>query len=153
MYGMNELMRNQTGVFYEKTFGTQSVDPKSPLIDKPFGMDTTMWIASCTKLLTAVSVMQCVEKGLLDLDADVSTILPEWKDAPLLKGFEEGTGKPIIESAKHKITLKRLLTHSTGLGYATFDPKLQQWAKHEGLVLTDDSSLVSNLLTSLRLFD
>ncbi len=132
-------------MFYEKTFGTQSVDPGSPLVDKPFTMDTTMWIASCTKLMTAISVMQCVEKGLLDLDADVSTILPEWKNAPLLKGFEEGTGKPIIEMAKNKITLKRLLTHSTGLSYIPFDPRLQQWAEHEGRILTDDSSLVSIL--------
>jgi CubicO group peptidase (beta-lactamase class C family) len=107
-----------------------------------------MWIASCTKLMTAISVMQCVEKGLLDLDADVSTILPEWKDARLLKGFEEGTGKPIIEKAKNKITLKRLLTHSTGLSYVSLDPRLKQWAEHEGLVLTGDSSIVSILLTS-----
>jgi len=111
-------------------------------------MGTTMWIASCTKLMTAISVMQCVEKGLLDLDADVSTILPEWKDVRLLKGFEKGTGKPIIEKAKNEITLKRLLTHSTGLSYAPLDPRLQQWAKHEGLVLTDDSSIVGILLTS-----
>jgi CubicO group peptidase (beta-lactamase class C family) len=135
-------------VFYEKTFGTQSVDPSSPLLEKPLSMDTTMWIASCTKLLTAVSVMQCVEKGLLDLDADVSTILTEWKDAPLLKGFEKETGTPIIEKAKNKITLKRLLTHSNGLNYAFFDPRLHRWAKHERLVLTDDSSLVSILFFS-----
>jgi CubicO group peptidase (beta-lactamase class C family) len=63
-------------------------------------MDTTMWTASCTKLMTAISMMQCIEKGLLDLDADVSIILPEWKDARLLKGFEEGTGKPIIKKAR-----------------------------------------------------
>ena len=107
-----------------------------------------MWIASCTKLMTAICVMQCVEKGLLDLDADVSTILPEWKEPPLLKGFEEGTGKPIIETANNKITLKRLLTHSTGLGYIPFDPRLQQWAKAEGRVPSDDSSLVSTPVTS-----
>lgn len=109
-----------------------------------------MWIASCTKLMTAICVMQCVEKGLLDLDADVSTILPEWKEAPLLEGFEEGTGKPIIGTAKSKITLKRLLTHSAGLGYIVIDPRLQQWAKVGGRVLTNDSSLVSILVTSSR---
>ena len=124
------------------------MDPNSPLVDKPFAMDTTMWIASCTKLMTAICVMQCVEKSLLDLDADISTILPEWKEAPLLEGFEEGAGKPIIGKAKNKITLKRLLTHSSGLGYIPFDPRLQKWAKAEGRVLSDDSSLVSVLGTS-----
>jgi CubicO group peptidase (beta-lactamase class C family) len=136
-------MRNTKGVFYQKAFGTQSVDPDSPLVNKPFTMDTTMWIASCTKLLTAISVLQCVEKGLLDLDADVTTILPEWKDAALLKGFEEGTGKPIIGKAKNKLTLRRFLTHTSGLSYIQLDPTVQKWAKYEGRKITDESSLVS----------
>lgn len=118
-------------MIYEKTFGTQSVDSDSPLFNKPMGMDTTMWIASCTKLMTAISVMQCVEKGLLDLDADVTTILPEWKEVKILKGFEEGSGKPILEAAKKRINLRMLMTHSSGLGYIPFDPMLQKWAKAE----------------------
>lgn len=91
-----------------------------------------MWIASCTKLVTAVSVMQCVEKGLLDLDADVSTILPEFKEPSILKGFNEKTGEPIYEKAKNKITLRLLMTHSSGLSYTFMHPKLQQLKQQQG---------------------
>jgi CubicO group peptidase (beta-lactamase class C family) len=86
------------------------VDPKSPLVDKPMAMDTAMRIELCTKLMTSISVLQCVKRGLLDFDAAVSTILAEWKDAILLKGFEDGTGKPVVKKAKNKMILRSLLT-------------------------------------------
>jgi CubicO group peptidase (beta-lactamase class C family) len=82
--------------------------------------------------MTAVSVMQCVEKGLLDLDADVSSILHEFKNPDILTGFEDGTGKPILVRATNKITLRLLLSHSSGLCLSMMDPRLIQWAKWEG---------------------
>ena len=33
--------------------------------------DTVMWAASCTRLMTTVAAMQCVEKGLFTLDEDI----------------------------------------------------------------------------------
>jgi len=125
------LAANKDGLIYSKAFGTQSVDPDSPLFKKPLAADTTMWIASCTKLMTAISVMQCVEKGLVTLDEDVSTILTEWKEPEILKGFEED-GKPILEKAKNKMTLRMLMNHSSGMGYEFLDPNLQQWVKYKG---------------------
>lgn len=68
-------------------------------------VDNTMWIASCTKLMTAISVMQCVEKGLVTLDEDITRVLHEYKDAKILTGFEEN-GEPILEKAKTTITLR-----------------------------------------------
>ena len=49
--------------------------------------------------------MQCVEKGLLDLDADISTILPEWKDPKILVGFSE-QNEPQFRPAKRPLTLR-----------------------------------------------
>jgi CubicO group peptidase (beta-lactamase class C family) len=49
--------------------------------------------------------MQCVEKGLLDLDADISTILPEWKDPKILTGFSE-KNEPQFRPAKRPLTLR-----------------------------------------------
>jgi CubicO group peptidase (beta-lactamase class C family) len=89
-----------------------------------------MWIASCTKLMTAISVLQCVEKGLLSLDDDISTVLSEWKNRGILLGFEEGTGKPILQETKGKITVRMLLTHQSGMGYTFTDPKLEQFVKY-----------------------
>jgi CubicO group peptidase (beta-lactamase class C family) len=72
-------------------------------------IDATMWLASCTKLPTTVAAMQCVEKGLLNLDEDVSTILPELKDKDILTGFEndpDGKEKPILVKNTKIITLR-----------------------------------------------
>lgn len=49
--------------------------------------------------------MQCVEKGLLDLDADISSILPEWKDPKILVGFDEND-VPQFRPAKRPLTLR-----------------------------------------------
>lgn len=69
-----------------------------------------MWIASCTKLMTTVAAMQCVERGLLSLDSDITDVLPEFKGIQILKGFDESTGKPILVDSKKTITL-RLAAH------------------------------------------
>ena len=70
--------------------------------------DATMWLASCTKFITTIAAMQCVEKGLLSLDGDVTGILPELKGREILKGFEDGTQKPILVPSTKKITLRSI---------------------------------------------
>ncbi|RFU25797.1 hypothetical protein B7463_g10540, partial [Scytalidium lignicola] len=127
---------NRDGIVYSNSFGTQSVDPGSPLVDTPLSLDTTMWIASCTKLVTAIAVMQCVEKGLLNLDDDISTVLNEWKEPQILVGFDDATGEPILEKAKERITLKMLLTHQSGMSYGFTNSALEkyiEWKKKMGM--------------------
>jgi CubicO group peptidase (beta-lactamase class C family) len=65
---------------------------------------------SMTKLITSVAAMQLVEKGLIGLDDDLSTIVPEMTEIPILSN-----GK--LTQAKNKITLRHLLTHTSGFGY------------------------------------
>ncbi|KIX04556.1 uncharacterized protein Z518_05426 [Rhinocladiella mackenziei CBS 650.93] len=113
-------------------FEAQGVTSVAPELAKPMAKDTTFWIASCTKLLTTVAVLQCVEKGQLTLDDDVSSILPEWKEPEILTGFDEKTGQPQMVKAKNKITLRHLLTHSSGMGYDFISPKLKQWRELRG---------------------
>jgi CubicO group peptidase (beta-lactamase class C family) len=70
---------------WTKSFGAVSIEEGAADMKD----DTLMWVASCTKLMTTVAVMQCVEKGLFTLDEDISRILPEWKSPDILTGFEE----------------------------------------------------------------
>lgn len=77
--------------------------------------------------MTTVAVMQCVEKGLLSLDVNVSDILPEWKSPDILSGFDPNTGEPQLKKATKKITLRHLLTHSSGMGYDFLSPLLKRW--------------------------
>ena len=68
-------------------------------------MDTIMWTASCTKLLTTIAALQCVEKGLVALDDDTAALLPELAEQKIVTGFEEG-GKPVLVERKNAITLR-----------------------------------------------
>lgn len=81
--------------------------------------------------MTAIAAMQCVERGLLNLDEDASGILTEFKNPNILVGFEDDTGKPIYDKASGFITLRMLLTHQSGLGYPFVQPKLGQFSKYE----------------------
>jgi CubicO group peptidase (beta-lactamase class C family) len=72
-------------------------------------LDATMWLASCTKLMGTIAAMQCVERGQLKLDDDISAILPELGELKILKGFEEGPDgkdKPILVKNTKAITLR-----------------------------------------------
>lgn len=63
-------------------------------------------MASCTKLMTSIAALQCVERGQIQLDDDVSTVLTELKDIQIITGFKEGTKEPTFVPAKNKITLR-----------------------------------------------
>ncbi|RDW62577.1 hypothetical protein BP5796_10879 [Coleophoma crateriformis] len=116
---------NRTGSLkYARCFGASSLEEE----DRPMKMESTMWMASCTKLLTSIAVMQCVEKGLLVLDEDVTTVLPEVKEIPILLGFDENKGgEPILKKREKVMTLRHLLTHSSGMAYNIFNPLLKRY--------------------------
>ncbi|KFY79147.1 hypothetical protein V499_01806 [Pseudogymnoascus sp. VKM F-103] len=113
------------GIIYSHSAGTQSEDPASPLFDKPLSPDNSIWIASATKLMTSISILQLFEKGLVDLDADVSSVLPEFANPDVFIKFND-EGEPTYEKAIKKITIRMLLTHQSGMGYNFFHPYIQQ---------------------------
>ncbi|KAF2115080.1 beta-lactamase/transpeptidase-like protein [Lophiotrema nucula] len=122
---------NRDGSFkYAKCFGKRSVREGGD--QSPLQFNTTMWIASCTKLMTSISAMQLVEQGKLSLDEPVYKIIPELKEFPILKGFDDD-GKPIEEPHTVPITLRLLLSHSSGLTYGAMHPLIQKWLEYKGL--------------------
>lgn len=70
-------------------------------------------IASMTKLLTSIAALQLVEQGLVGLDEDLSDLLPDMAEIPLLRDGE-------LIPATQPITLRHLLSHSSGFGYEGF---------------------------------
>ncbi|EME87206.1 uncharacterized protein MYCFIDRAFT_53845 [Pseudocercospora fijiensis CIRAD86] len=95
---------------------------------KPMDLDTVFWIASCTKLLATMACMQAVERGILKLDdhQQVYKLCPELEKVQVLK--EDGT----LEPKKNDITLRMLLTHTSGFGYEFFNPKLRDYGRPVG---------------------
>ncbi|KAF2474095.1 beta-lactamase/transpeptidase-like protein [Lindgomyces ingoldianus] len=132
---------NRDGSFkYAKTFGKRSIQPGGD--QSPLQLNSVMWIASCTKLMTSICAMQLVERGLLSLDGPIYDIIPELRDQPVLTGFDD-TGKPIEVPHKNPISLKLLLTHSSGLTYDSMHPLAAGWLKYHNLVPATDSKLLT----------
>jgi CubicO group peptidase (beta-lactamase class C family) len=69
-------------------------------------LDATFILVSCTKLMTSIAALQCVERGQIGLNDDVSDILAELREAQILTGFDEGTEKPILKNACETSTLR-----------------------------------------------
>ena len=103
----SESTKHLLGSFkYAASFGVRSLSDSQPA--EPLREDAVLRIASCTKLITAVAVMQCVENGKLNLDEDVSKMLHELKDIDILTGFSQ-EGAPQFKKANQKITLRHAL--------------------------------------------
>ncbi|KAK1140310.1 hypothetical protein N8T08_010513 [Aspergillus melleus] len=109
---------------YTNAIGNASLQPGS---ERPFELDATLTIASCSKVITTIAALQCVERNQFGLDDDVSTILVELRDPKIITGFDEGTGDAIFVPAKNKITLRHLLTHASGVAYDFINPLLNRW--------------------------
>lgn len=70
-------------------------------------------IYSMTKPITAACMMTLVEDGKVALDQPIRDFLPEWSDPQVLVRFDGD--KPVTEPAKRPITVRHLLTHTSGL--------------------------------------
>ncbi|CAM1509894.1 Fc.00g002290.m01.CDS01 [Cosmosporella sp. VM-42] len=92
-------------------------------------LDSVFWIASCTKALTGIACLQLVEKGILKLDdgEHLEKLLPELKNLEVLK--KDGT----FEKKNKAITLRMLLSHTAGFGYAFFNERLRDWGFPAGI--------------------
>lgn len=92
----------------------------------PMAADDVFWIASCTKAITSAAALQLVERGVLDLDAPVGERLPGLAQPQVLEGFD-ADGAPKLRAARKPITLRHLLTHTSGLAYDFFHADLARY--------------------------
>ncbi len=94
-------------IIHFETIGMRDVENKKPVED-----DTIFRIYSMSKPITSVAVMILYDEGLLQLDDPVEKYLPEFKDMKVFNKEQTET-----HPAKNKMTIKHLLTHSSGLTY------------------------------------
>jgi CubicO group peptidase (beta-lactamase class C family) len=109
--GVSVAVINNGKIEWAKGYGVKEAGGNDPVTPA-----TLFQAASVSKPVTALAALRLVEKGILDLDVPVNDKLASWK-------------VPENEfSAKEKVTLRRLLTHSAGLtvsgfpGYSVFEP-------------------------------
>lgn len=113
MNGAVALVVRDGKVAYYKAFGYDNIEKK-----KPFETNTIFRIASQTKAITSVAVMILFEEGKFLLDDKVSDYIDEFKDAKVLVKFNPADSSFTSRPAKRQITIRDLLTHTSGIGYA-----------------------------------
>jgi CubicO group peptidase (beta-lactamase class C family) len=114
--GVVALVARHGKIVYQKAFGMADSAAGRPL--KP---DDIFRIASQTKAITATAVMMLWEEGRFRLDDPISKFIPEFKTPQVLKSYNEQDGTWTGEPARREITIRDLLTHTSGLGYGVID--------------------------------
>jgi methyl acetate hydrolase len=125
--GVVAVAADYSGVIYEGAFGRRVVDQPELMT-----LDSVFRIASMTKAITGAAAMQLVEKGRIGLEQPVGDVLPVIKNVQVLEGFD-GDGMPRLRDPKTRITLRHLLTHTSGYGYDIFNPDLARYVQTAGL--------------------
>src|SRR3954467_10708864 len=121
--GLVAMAATADGPVYEGTFGLRTLGGGPAMT-----LDTVFRIASMTKLITSVAALQLVEQEKLSLDAPVPDIDPALGSPQVLDGFD-ARGIPQLRPAKRPISLRHLLTHTSGLSYRLWDAKAARYAK------------------------
>jgi methyl acetate hydrolase len=111
--GIVALVVDADRVVYTGAFGWQDVAASKPMAD-----DSIFRIASMTKPVTSVAVMMLVQEGDIGLDDPVSYYLPAFENEQVLENFNPADKSYTTRPAVRPMTVRHLLTHTSGLGYA-----------------------------------
>ena len=115
------MAASKDDVLYQGAFGRKDIDAGEPM-----RTDTIFRIASMTKPVTSVAVMQLVEKGTVGLDEAFSVYLPDFGDIKVLEGFDED-GAPSLRNAARAPTIGELLSNTSGYVYSTWNENMQRY--------------------------
>jgi methyl acetate hydrolase len=121
--GVVAMAANETSIVYQGAIGLRNMAAATPM-----STDTIFRIASMVKLLTSVAALQLVEQGRLKLDEPVANIDPALAAPQLLAGFD-AKGIPQLRPAQMPLTLRHLLTHTSGFSYPLWDPNAVRYLK------------------------
>ena len=124
--GVTAIVVNREGIVYEGGFGERELGKGTAMT-----VDTVGKIFSMTKALTAAAAKQLVEKGLLELDAPAGIVCPKIGEARVLDGFDDN-GEPVTRAPATAVTLRQLLTHTSGYSYHMWDEACTRWLEKTG---------------------
>lgn len=129
--GAVALVARNGKIVYYKAFGM--ADNQS---GRKMKRDDIFRIASQTKAITATGVMILWEEGKFRLDDPISKYIPEFKNPGVLKDFNERDSSYTTVPAVGEITIRQLLTHTSGLGYGVIggDDRIRKIYQKAGIV-------------------
>jgi CubicO group peptidase (beta-lactamase class C family) len=113
MNGCVAFIARKGKIVYHKAFGYDNLEKRTPM-----RTDHIFRIMSQSKAITSVAIMMLMEEGKLTLNDPVSRFIPEFKNPQVITSFNLKDTSWTTTPAKREITIKDLLTHTSGLGYA-----------------------------------
>jgi CubicO group peptidase (beta-lactamase class C family) len=114
--GAVALIARNGKIVFHKAYGMANAE-KGEEIEK----DAIFRIASQTKAITATAVMMLWEEGKFKLDDPISKYIPQFEAAQILDTFNEADSTYTTKPAKNQITIRDLITHTSGIGYGMID--------------------------------
>ncbi len=116
--GCAALIIRNGKIIYNKAFGYDDLEKT-----KPIRTDNIFRIASQTKAITSTAILMLYEEGKFLLDDAVSRYIPEFAKQQVLDKFNPADSSYTTIPAKTEITIRQLLTHTSGIGYAQIGSK------------------------------
>jgi CubicO group peptidase (beta-lactamase class C family) len=115
------LIARDGKIIYNRSFGVSDLESKTPM-----QTDAIFRIASQTKAIVSIGLMMLFEEGKFLLDEPVSKYIPEFANPKVLDKFNEKDSTFTTVPAKREVTIRDLLTHTSGIDYAGIgSPKMQ----------------------------
>ena len=139
------LVRRNNEIIHNKAYGYSDVENKIP-----FNTDDIFRIASMTKAITSLGVLTLWEEGKFNLDDPIEKYIPDFRNSTILDEFNPKDSTYTTIKAKNKITIRNLLTHTSGIGYGVIDTSksFQAIYKKNGIVdlfTTEDITIENNI--------
>jgi methyl acetate hydrolase len=125
--GVVGIAASRDQILYQGAFGKKDLASAAPM-----QLDTIFAIASMTKPITSVAVMQLVEQGTVKLDASIAQYLPELADPQVLEGFDED-GNPRLRDAARPPTIRELLSNTSGYAYSIWNDDIRRYEAEANL--------------------
>jgi methyl acetate hydrolase len=130
--GVVALVTDRKGVIYQGAFGVADV-----ATGRALAQDALFRIASMTKPVTSTAAMQLIEQGKLALEDPVEKYLPEMAKLPVFDSFDAKTGNYHLHISSKPITVRHVLTHTSGLGYPFTSATLRDFKPRAGETYPD----------------
>ncbi len=115
--GGSFMVAKEGKIIYNQSFGFRNSKK-----EQAYGEGDIWRLASMTKAVTAVSIMQLYEQGKIGLDDPVHKYIPAFKSQVVLDKFDKADSSYTTVPIEKDVTIRNLLTHTSGIVYGSFNP-------------------------------
>lgn len=118
--GVVAAVTDRAGTVYEAAAGLARTSvPRAMTVDGVFR------IASMTKVVTSLAVMMLHDEARIALDAPLASCLAAHEQPDVLDSFDAATRAVATRKCAQAVTIRQLLTHTSGYGYWFLDAALR----------------------------